>query len=153
MAKTKDPKKAKKTTKANDDAPKLQVEPDAPKPKLADERGGFGVPSEKPVVKEAEPKVQLKNVWGRPIDVELEHDVYCVEVDRCVCAVRSVIRFERVERGSKEQVPRRKDIKLPMSFRLAPGQTSGVLHEAATRCADVKNHSKCKPMHLKVIPA
>lgn len=150
MAKTKD---SKKTTKPKDDKPKLQVDPGAPKAKVADSRGGFGVPSDKPVVKKAEPKIQLKNVWGRPIDVTLEHAVYCATIGRCVCADRSVIRFERVEKGSREQVARRKDIKLPKSFRLAPGQTSEVLHEAATRCADVKNHSNCKPMHLKVVPA
>lgn len=150
MAKTKDTKKEKKLA---EDAPKLQVEMDAPKPKVADMRGGFGVPSEAPVVTKAEPKIQLVNVWGRPLDIELEHSVYCAEIGRCVCAERSVVRFERVEKGSKEQVPRRKDIKLPKSFRLAPGQTSEVLHEAAIRCADVKNHSKCKPIHLKVIQA
>ena len=131
--------------------------PPLPKPerklKVTGPGGGFGVPSEEPLVKADERKVKLKNLQNRSVDITLEHEVYCKAIGRCVCAERDMVRFEQIERGSKEQAPRIRRKRLPKSLILAPLGESVPLNEAVKGCADVRSKLINRPQKLKVLPA
>jgi hypothetical protein len=157
---TKTKKATEKTEAPKVEKPEAKAEPKAPKKvdppkksKVVGPDGGFGVPSDEPLAKPEERKVRLVSLYRRPMDITLEHEIYCKALGRCVCSTRAVGRWERVEKGSRAQTLREREIRIPKSFTLRFGEKSEPLHEAAQRCTDVKNHSNCKPQHLKVLPA
>lgn len=131
--------------------PKAEAEK-SKKSKVAGPDGGFGVPSAEPLAKPEERKVRLVSLYRRPMDITLEHEVYCAAIGRCVCSTRAVGRWQRVEKGSRDQALREVEIRIPKSFTLRFGEESEPLHEAAQRCTDVKNHLTCKPQHIKILP-
>ncbi len=168
MAKSK--AKTKKETPEEPEAPKAEVKPaekpkakptpkaetpKAPKPKkskVVGPDGGFGVPSVEPLARPEERKIRLVSLYRRPMDITLEHEVYCKALGRCVCSTRAVGRWERVEKGSREQALRERELRIPKSFTLRFGDKSEPLHEAAQRCTDVKIRLTRKPQHLKILP-
>lgn len=115
--------------------------------------GEFGVPSEEPVVKKDERRVRLVNLRNKTIVVSLEHDVYCAAIGRCVCSRRDVVRERRIERKSTAQAPRVERILIPQTINIGPKGSSGPLHEAVQRCADVRTKLINRPQKLRIVPA
>jgi len=135
--------------------PKAEAEPEpAPAPStIAGPAGEFGIPSAEPVIKAPEPKIKIKNLRNRRVDITLEHAVYCAAIGRCVCSRREVIRERPLERKSRAMVHRKETILIPKSIILAPLGTSEPLHKAAEQCADVRSKVINRPQKLKILPA
>ena len=150
-----DPKPEPDPTPADDKAPVVEAKPDPPKRKslVCGPDGGFGVPSDEPILKKGEPRCRVKNMRNKRVDITLEHDVYCNGLGRCVCSSRVVIRERRIERKSKAMAPRRETIRIPKSFILPPMGESEPLHAAVKECADVKSKLLNRPQKLMIVPA
>jgi hypothetical protein len=149
------PKVEKPEAKAEDvEAPKAEASKvEGPKKsKVVGPDGGFGVPSSEPLAKPEERRIRLVSLYRRPMDITLEHEVYCAALGRCVCSTRAVGRWKRVEKGSRAQALRETELRIPKSFTLRPGKKSEPLHEAAQRCTDVKIRLTRRPKHMKILP-
>jgi hypothetical protein len=134
--------------------PEAAPEPEpAPKSTVAGPDGGFGVPSDEPLAKKSEPRIRLKNLRNRRVDITLEHAVYCAEIGRCVCSKRDVVRARPIERKSKAMAHRIESILIAKSIILGPLGTSEPLHAAAKKCADVKAKLVNRPQKLQILPA
>lgn len=120
--------------------------------KVVGPSGGFGVPSPEDLVANGEPAIRLKNLRNRPVDIMLDHDSYCAAIDRCVCAERDVLRWERYERKSAAQRLVKRRVKLARTVIIPPLGVSEPLHEAVTKCADVAPKLANRPQKLKIAP-
>jgi hypothetical protein len=132
--------------------PRVKGPTPPPDRKVSGPAGEFGVPSAAPVWKKGEPGCRIKNLRNKAVDVSLDHETYCAEVGRCVCAERDVAREKLIERGSKAQAISYERIKLAKAIRIPPMGISEPLHEAAKQCADVTTKVMSRPQKLKILP-